>query len=121
MLEVKNKNKDVQEIIDSINEHEKEKIEILKNCKEVAYLEIIVPEIDKETFEKWQLGEEIDNIGYTYIGQSSKSRTAVVFFNTLEGIYEKYQKQYPTVIFGNLLSQLKNHMVIDKEDDKDES
>ena len=119
MLDIKNKK--AQDIIDAINKHEKDKEEILKNCNGAVYLEILVPDVKKEDFEKWQLGEPMKNMGYSFLAQNCTGATMTVFLNNLERICDKYKKDNPMAMIGNMISMMKNNMVIKEEDLDDES
>ena len=114
------KNPNLESIPKELNKHDKIRKEMLEKCDGGIYLEIFVPNMSKEEFEKWELGESIENSGYTFCVGEAKHSTHVVFHNVLCSFKHEFEKDNPMVMLGELVSQMKNKMVIDEEDLNDD-
>lgn len=113
------KNDKLEQLPKEINDHEKIRKEMIEKCDGGIYLEIFIPNLSQEEFEKWQLGEAIENAGYSFCVEEATNRTRVVFHNSLRGFVDTFEKDNPMIMLGELVSQMRNKMVIDEEDLKD--
>lgn len=110
------KNPNLKQLPKEINDHDKTRKEMIEKCDGGIYLEIFIPNLTQEEFEKWQLGEPIEDAGYSFCVGEATNRTRVVFHNALHGFVDKFEKDNPMVMLGELVSQMRNKMVIDEED-----
>ena len=109
-------NPKLEQLPKEINEHDKIRKEMIEKCDGGVYLEVFIPNLSYEEFEKWELGGQIENAGYTFCVGEATNRTQLVFHNAIRGFIHKYEKDNPMLMLGDMLSQLKNKMVIDEED-----
>lgn len=113
------KKKIMKESIEKIESNTKDCIELLKDKDGCAYVQLCLPNINKEQYEKWQLGQEgID--GSSVFMTACNTPTLVVLLNQMEMLLDKVRKDHPEIVSAELEAQIMNRMVINEEDIEEE-
>lgn len=110
------KNPKLKQLPKEINEHDNLRKEMIEKCDGGIYLEVFIPNLSEEEFEKWQLGESIENAGYSFCVGEATNRARVVFHNALRRFLNDFEEDDPRVLLGEMIAQMKSKMVINEED-----
>ena len=114
----KEKNKGVKGTIDYIKKASDEAIKLIEENNGGACLLIAVPNIDKEKYEKWQVGEGTESVDCLSVSCNTASLS--ILHNAMIARTEEIIENYPAINLLMLQASFKQNFVIDEEDLKNE-